>query len=98
MYDDWKGVVEVILRNGEVVRVYDIRVRSWMTIDPHCLAYRLEAKVSKESDEWIRLGLYFDKTDEKLFSLLQKFREGFNSSYFRSSEENIKRIDMREGK
>ncbi len=92
MESRYKGVVNVLFPDGEVVKVYDIKIETRMVIDPHSLAYSLRALIDRENDEWISLGAFFEYTEHQLFLLLQKFREGFNKSYY--NKNNAITIDL----
>ena len=72
-----RGAIDVVLPNGDIVRVYDVRVETEMLTDPHTLVWQIMGKTSKKNDEWKYLGGYWSGKEYKLFKQLELFRGHF---------------------
>lgn len=72
-----KGAIDVVMPDGEIVRVYDIRVETEMLTDPYALFWQIMGKTDKKKDEWKYLGGYWAGKEHKLFRQLELFRGHF---------------------
>lgn len=74
------GVLEVVMPNGDIVRVYDVKVEFEIMTDPEKGFWSIMGKTSRDADKWMYIGGYFDKNEYKLFSQMKLLREHFEYS------------------
>ena len=84
--------VRVITKNGEKYEIGKIKVETVFLKDPFMMSYNLMGK-TLDKNEWVDLGYYFGKNEDKLFCHLKNLRRMLEN-YHRSGLEYVSEYKM----
>ena len=74
--------IKVITKANEKYVIYDIKVETRFIDNPFVVAYCLMGKISPNEDKWVKLGLYIEEKEEKLFIHLKNLRRMLEFYHF----------------